>query len=131
MAGYTKRNLIDEVDDSAQKFGMGDVLEARFARDTLECTKLGVSLQRLKPNSRMPFGHTHGEQEEVYVVVSGGGRVKLDDEIVDVGQWDAVRVSPEVMRAFEAGPDGLELVAVGAPGIRDSEQTMGWWSETD
>jgi mannose-6-phosphate isomerase-like protein (cupin superfamily) len=131
VAGYTKRNLIDEVDDSAQKFGMGEVLEAHFARDTLECTKLGVSLQRLKPDARMPFGHTHGEQEEVYVVVSGSGRVKLDDEIVDVGQWDAVRVSPEVMRAFEAGPDGLELLAVGAPGIRDTEQTMGWWSEAD
>jgi quercetin dioxygenase-like cupin family protein len=131
VAGFTKRNLIEEVDDSALKFGMGDVLHGHFARDELECTKLGISLQRLKPGARMPFGHTHGEQEEVYVAVGGSGRVKLDDEIVEVRQWDAVRVSPEVMRAFEAGPDGLDLVAVGAPNTRDAEQAMGWWSETD
>jgi mannose-6-phosphate isomerase-like protein (cupin superfamily) len=131
VAGYTKRNLKDDVEDSAKKFGMSEVLEGHFARDALECTKLGISLQRLKPGARMPFGHTHGEQEEVYVVVGGSGRVKLDDEIVEVRQWDAVRVSPEVMRAFEAGPDGVDLIAVGAPGTRDAEQEMGWWSETD
>jgi mannose-6-phosphate isomerase-like protein (cupin superfamily) len=129
VAGYTKRNLIDEVDDSAQKFGMGEVLEAHFARDDLECTKLGISLQRLKPGARMPFGHRHGEQEEVYVVVIGNGRLKLDDETIEVRQGDAVRVSPEVMRAFEAGPEGLELLAVGAPAMRDTEQEMGWWSD--
>jgi mannose-6-phosphate isomerase-like protein (cupin superfamily) len=129
VAGYTKRNLIDEVDDSAKKFGMSEVLEAHFARDDLECTKLGISLQRLKPGARMPFGHRHGEQEEIYVVVIGNGRLKLDDEIIEVRQGDAVRVSPEVMRAFEAGPEGLELLAVGAPATRDTEQEMGWWSD--
>jgi uncharacterized cupin superfamily protein len=129
VAGYTKRNLIDEVENFAPKFGMGEVLDAHFARDELGCTKLGVSLQRMKPNQRMPFGHKHAEQEEVYVVIAGSGRVKLDDDIIDVRQADAIRVDPETMRAFEAGPDGLEFIAFGAPGVRDTEQEMGWWSD--
>ena len=133
MAGYTKRNLNDDVEDSAKKFGMSDVLEAHFARDDLEATQFGLSLQRLKPNARLPFGHTHNTQEEVYVIVSGSGRLKLDDEVIEVGRWDAVRVSPETMRAFEAGTDGLELIAFGAPktGLGDAQQEMGWWSESD
>jgi mannose-6-phosphate isomerase-like protein (cupin superfamily) len=133
MAGYTKRNLNDDVEDSAKKFGMSDVLEAHFARDDLEATQFGLSLQRLKPNARLPFGHTHDKQEEVYVVVSGSGRLKLDDEVIEIGRWDAVRVSPEIMRAFEAGGDGLELLAFGAPntGHGDAQQEMGWWSESD
>src|SRR5688500_6143999 len=98
MTGYTKLNLRDDVEDSAQKFGMGDVLEAHFVRDDLDATRFGLSLQRLKPNQRMPFGHTHKEQEEVYVFVGGRGRLKLDDEVIDVGQWDAVRIAPEVTR---------------------------------
>ena len=129
MAGYTKLNLIEDVEDSAQKFGMGEVLEAHFARDDIEAQKFGLSLQRLKPNQRMPFGHKHGEQEEVYVVVAGSGRLKLEDEVIDVGQWDAVRVDADVMRAFEAGPDGIDLLAFGAPGVRDTEQEMGWWAD--
>ncbi len=108
---------------------MGDVLAAHFARKDLEATQCGVSLQRLKPNQRMPFGHQHEQQEEIYVIAAGSGRLKLDDEIVDVAQWDAVRVAPAVMRAFEAGPDGLDVVAFGAPGVPDSEQEMGWWSD--
>ena len=128
---YTKLNLVEDVENSAEKFGMGDVLAAHFARKDLEATKLGVSLQRLKPDQRMPFGHRHDEQEEVYVVVGGSGRIKLDDDIVELGPWDAVRVAPEVMRALEAGPEGLEVVAFGAPGIPDTKQEMGWWSETD
>jgi mannose-6-phosphate isomerase-like protein (cupin superfamily) len=126
---YTKLNLVEDVENSAEKFGMGDVLAAHFARKDLEATKLGVSLQRLKPNQRVPFGHRHEEQEEVYVVVGGSGRLKLDDDTVEVGRWDAVRVAPEVMRAFEAGPDGLEVVAFGAPGIPDTQQEMGWWTD--
>jgi quercetin dioxygenase-like cupin family protein len=129
LAGYTKLNLIEDVEDSAQKFGMGEVLEAHFARDDIEAQKFGLSLQRLKPNQRMPFGHKHGEQEEVYVVVAGGGRLKLEDEVIDVAQWDAVRVDADVMRAFEAGPDGIHLLAFGAPGVRDTEQEMGWWTD--
>ena len=129
MAGYTKLNLIADVEDSAQKFGMGEVLEAHFAREDIEARQFGLSLQRLKPNQRMPFGHKHGEQEEVYVVVGGGGRIKIEDEVIEVGQWDAVRVEPDVVRNFEAGPDGLELLAFGAPNTRDTEQMMGWWSD--
>jgi mannose-6-phosphate isomerase-like protein (cupin superfamily) len=129
VAGYTKRNLIDDVDDSAQKFGMGEVLEAHFARDDIEARNFGLSLQRLKPNQRMPFAHRHEQQEEVYVVVAGSGRLKLEDEVIDVAQWDAVRVDPEVVRNFEAGPDGLDLLAFGAPGMRDAEQLMNWWTD--
>jgi mannose-6-phosphate isomerase-like protein (cupin superfamily) len=133
VSGYTKLNLREDVENSAEKFGMGDVLEAHFVRDDLDATQFGLSLQLLKPNQRMPFGHTHNQQEEVYVFVGGSGRLKLDDEILDVGRWDAVRIAPEVTRAVEAGPDGLELVAFGAPnvGLGDANQEMGWWSETD
>jgi hypothetical protein len=133
MAGYTIKNLREDVDDSAAKFGMGDVLESHFARDDLDATQFGLSLQQLKPNARMPFGHKHEKQEEVYVIVGGSGRLKLDDEIVDVGRWDAVRVAPEVMRAFEAGPDGLDVIAFGARSteVQDVRQEMGWWSATE
>ena len=131
MSGYTKLNLERDVEDSAQKFGMGDVLEAHFAREDLEATQFGLSLQRLKPNQRVPFGHHHEQQEEVYVVVGGSGRLKLGDEVVEVGRWDAVRISAEVMRGVEAGPDGLDLVAFGAPntGAQDAKPEMGWWSD--
>ena len=131
MSGYTKLNLQADVENSAEKFGMGDVLAAHFARKDIEARNFGLSLQRLKPNQRMPFGHRHEAQEEVYVVASGSGRFKLEDDIVEVGRWDAVRVDPEVMRSVEAGPDGLDLIAFGAPGVPDSQQEMGWWEETD
>jgi mannose-6-phosphate isomerase-like protein (cupin superfamily) len=128
LSGYTKLNL-EDVENSAERFGMGDILEARFARDDLDATRFGLSLQRLKPNQRLPFGHSHAEQEEVYVFVAGSGRLKLDDEIIDVVRWDAVRIAPEVTRGLEAGPDGLELIAFGAPntGLQDAQQEMGWW----
>jgi quercetin dioxygenase-like cupin family protein len=79
----------------------------------------------------MPFGHNHKEQEEVYVVAGGSGRLKLDDDVLELARWDAVRIAPEVMRALEAGADGLELIAFGAPatGLGDAEQEMGWWSD--
>ena len=133
MSNYTKLNLERDVENSAEKFGMGDVLEAHFAREDLDATQSGLSLQRLKPNQRMPFGHTHNQQEEVYVIAGGSGRLKLDDEVLEVGQWDAIRIAPNVMRAIEAGPDGLDLVAFGAPnvGLGDANQEMGWWAETD
>jgi quercetin dioxygenase-like cupin family protein len=133
LSAYTKLNLERDVENSAEKFGMGEVLEAHFARDDLDATQFGLSLQRLKPNQRMPFGHTHNQQEEVYVIAGGSGRLKLDDEVLEVGQWDAIRIAPDVMRAIEAGPDGLDLVAFGAPntGLQDAKQEMGWWSETD
>jgi len=132
MAGHTIVNL-KEVEDMAPKFGFAPNLEARFATAALDLQKSGLSYQRLAPNFRMPFGHRHKEQEEVYVLVSGSGRVKLDDEIVEVKEWDMVRVPGETMRAFEAGPDGAELLAFGAPNTgppqEDAEMEPGWWND--
>jgi mannose-6-phosphate isomerase-like protein (cupin superfamily) len=127
-APFTHRKLTD-VKDSAPEFGMGDVQEARFAKDALDAEKTGVSHLRLKPGQRVPFGHRHDEAEEVYVVISGSGRLKLDDEIIEVERLDAIRVSPEVTRAFEAGPDGIEVLAVGARHDGDGETIPGWWSD--
>ena len=129
MAGYTKLNLTDDVDDFAPKFGMGEVLQAHFARDAIEAKQFGLSLQRLKPNQRLPFGHRHEQQEEVYVVVGGSGRLKIEDEMLELGQWDAVRVDPQLVRNLEAGPDGMDVLAFGAPGLRDTEQLMNWWTD--
>ena len=128
--GYTVKNL-KAVEDSAPKFGMSPDLEARFASRDLQAEQFGLSYQRLAPNVRGPFGHRHSTQEEVYVVLGGGGRVKVGDDIVELKQWDAVRVSADTVRAFEAGPDGLELIAFGAPGTGpgDAEVIPGWWSE--
>lgn len=125
---FTHTKLLD-VKDSAPEFGMGDIQEARFARGDLDATETGVSHQRLKPDQRSPMGHKHEEAEEVYVVLSGSGRMKLDDEIIDVVALDAIRVAPEVTRAFEAGPDGIEVLAVGAHHDGDGEVIPGWWSD--
>ena len=129
MADYTIKNL-KEIEDSAVKFGLAPDLESHFARGALETERLGLSYQRLAPNVRGPFGHRHNEQEEIYVVVGGSGRVKLDDEVCELEQWDAVRVAPETTRAFEAGPDGIELLAFGggAGGAEDAETLPGWWT---
>jgi mannose-6-phosphate isomerase-like protein (cupin superfamily) len=129
VAGYTKLNLTEDVEDSATKFGMGEVLQAHFAREDIEAKQFGLSLQRLKPDQRMPFGHRHGEQEEVYVVVAGSGRIKVEEEVLELAQWDAVRVDAELVRNLEAGPDGMDVLAFGAPGVRDAEQLMGWWTD--
>jgi mannose-6-phosphate isomerase-like protein (cupin superfamily) len=117
----------------APKFGFAPSLEARFAREDLGLTKSGVSYQRLAPNFRIPFGHRHAEQEEIYVVAGGGGRVKLDDEVIEVRQWDALRIPAETMRCVEAGPEGLELLAFGAPntGGGDVEMIQSWWTDDD
>ena len=130
MAGYTITNLKD-LENSAEKFGMAPDLEARFARDALGAEHLAMSYQRLAPGFRMPFGHRHGTQEELYVVVGGSGRVKLDDEVADVGGWDVVRVAKETMRAFEAGPHGLEYLVIGSPktGPGDADVVQGWWAD--
>ena len=130
MGEYTIKNL-KEVEDSAPKFGMSDVLEARFAREELGLERSGVSYQRLQPDARLPFGHKHTEQEELYVVVGGSGRIKLDDEILELRQWDAVRIPPGTMRCLEAGSDGLEVVEFGAPNNAnaDVEMVQNWWSD--
>ena len=88
-------------------------MQWRFARKELDSTELGVSRFTYEPGARMPFAHRHREQEEVYVVVGGSGRAKLDDEIVEVAEWDVLRVAPKVTRSFEAGPDGLDVICIG------------------
>ena len=132
MTDFTIKNLQADIEDSAPKFGMAPAIEAHFARQDIGAEKMGMSLQRLAPNERMPFGHKHAKQEEVYVVVEGAGRVKLDDEVRDVRQWDAVRVGSDTIRCFEAGPEGLAFIAVGGPfeGKNDAEMLPGWWSES-
>jgi mannose-6-phosphate isomerase-like protein (cupin superfamily) len=131
MADYTKVNLKEDVEDQAPNFGLEPDLEARMARGPLELEQSGISYQRLAPNFRVPFAHRHKTQEEVYVVVSGSLRIKLEDEIVELKQWDAVRVPKETMRGFESGPEGVEIIAIGAPhtGPGDAEMENDWWSD--
>ena len=125
---YTLKQLTD-VEDSAVKFGLGDIQEARFCHGDLEAEDTGISLYMLKPDKRQPFGHKHDEAEEVYVVMGGSGRAKLDDEIVDISKLDALRVAPGVMRSFEAGSDGLQMLAFGAHHEGDGELVQGWWAD--
>jgi mannose-6-phosphate isomerase-like protein (cupin superfamily) len=129
MSEYTQVNL-KEVEDQAPKFGLAPDLEFRMGRVPLDMENAGVSYIRMASNYRIPFGHNHKNQEEVYVVVAGSGRVKLGDEVRDLAQWDAVRVHKDTMRGFEAGADGLELIAIGAPntGPGDADMEQGWWS---
>ena len=112
MPDYTKINFADVEDMAA---GRGFDMEARFGRSQIESEHLGVTKFRYGPGVRPPYGHRHREQEEVYVVTGGSGRARLDDDIIDLAPWDVIRVAPQVTRAFEAGPDGLELIAVGGP----------------
>jgi mannose-6-phosphate isomerase-like protein (cupin superfamily) len=129
MPGYTIVNM-KEVEDQAPKFGLSPDLEARFARVPLESELIGFTYQRLAPNVRIPWGHTHKTQEEVFLLVSGSARMKLDDEIKDLKPWDAVRVHKDTMRGFEAGPEGAEFIVVGAPGgPGDAETVQDWWSD--
>ena len=130
MAGYTKLNLKEDVEDQAPKFGMPE-LEFRMARVALELENSGVTYMRLTPNFRLPFGHTHNVQEEVYVLISGSARVKLDDDIVELKPFDAVRIHRETMRNLEGGPEGAELIAIGAPntGPGDGPMTQDWWKD--
>ena len=129
MGGYTKQNL-REVENQAPKFGMPDELEARFARTALGGETLGLSLFTVAPGFRIPFGHKHEGQEEVYVILRGSARIKAEDEIVEVGPMDAIRFDTDTMRAVEAGPDGVEYVAFGAGGDpTDAEMVQGWWSD--
>jgi len=128
MSGYTVTNLKEVEDLTGSRV---PEVEGRFARQALDSRDLGVSYFRYAPEFRSSIGHHHREQEEAYVVVSGSGRIKLDDEIIDLQQWDVVRVSPEVVRALEAGPDGLEVIAIGGnrPEGGDGEMIQDWWTE--
>jgi len=130
MAAYTKIN-IDDVEDSAVAFGLSPSLEARFGGRRLGSTIVGVSRETLAPGFRVPFGHTHRDQEEVYVVLRGSGRIKIEDEIVELAVGDMVRVAAGAWRCSEAGPDGMQLLAVGAPVAEenDAEIEQGWWAD--
>lgn len=98
-----------------------------MARQDLEAEHTGVTHFRLRPGKRSPFVHRHAEAEEIYVVLAGSGRVKLDDELADVAVLDAIRIAPSVARAFEAGPDGLELLAFGPHHPGDGEPVDDPW----
>jgi mannose-6-phosphate isomerase-like protein (cupin superfamily) len=126
---YTIKNM-SEVEDSAAKFGFGEVAEARFANDDLDTEQTGISHHKVRPNKRQAFGHKHAEVEEVYFVVAGSGRIKLDDEIVEIQELDAIRISPDVVRCLEGGPDGVEVLAFG-PRRKDDRGEMlpDWWSD--
>ena len=127
--GYTKQNLKD-VENQAPKFDMPEEMDARFARREIEGETLGLTLMKLAPNFRIPFGHKHEGQEEVYVVVRGSGRVKVEDEIVELREWDAIRIGKNTMRDMEAGPEGMEYLAFGAgDDPTDAEMVPNWWSD--
>jgi len=125
---YTFKKLM-EVEDSAPKFGFQENQEARFAYKDLEADTVGCALHRVKPGKRQGFAHKHDQAEEVYAVIAGSGRVKLDDDIVELEPLDAIRVAPEVIRQFEGGPEGLQILAFGPRHERDGEILPGWWSD--
>ncbi len=129
MPDYAIVNLL-EMDDTVQ--GKVPCLEGRFTRKPLGSRDLGVSHWRYAPGTRNPVAHSHREQEEAYVVVAGSGRVLLDGEVRDIRQWDVVRIAPAVVRAFESGPDGLDLIAIGGPKPEggDGMPTEAQWPDT-
>jgi mannose-6-phosphate isomerase-like protein (cupin superfamily) len=131
MTGYTKLNLRDDVQDMAVG-RMPPGIEAHFAKQALDCEKSGVTYYKLGPDFHPPFGHRHEEQEEVYVIISGSAIVKVEDEEIEMGNLDAIRLAPDTARAFRAGPEGCELIAFGAPKPdgQDVEMLPGWWPET-
>jgi mannose-6-phosphate isomerase-like protein (cupin superfamily) len=128
MSAYTIKNMMD-IEDSAGARAPG--IEARMARSHIDSEHLGVSHMRYAPDTRAPMGHSHREQEEVYVILAGAGRIKLDDDIVDLRQWDVIRISPTTVRALESGPEGLELILIGSDRPADGDGVIapaGWWS---
>lgn len=128
MSGYTIKNLRDDVEDQAAKHGLSPNLEARFAQRELGSEQVGVSYQRLAPDFKQPFAHHHGAHEELYVVVGGSGRMRLGDELVELRRWDTVRVSPGTVRSLAAGPEGLEVLAIGPAGSGDAKTAPAEWS---
>jgi uncharacterized cupin superfamily protein len=127
-------NFKADLEDVGPRFDGAPDLEFRLATKQLGLEHSGLGYQRVPPGYRFPYGHTHKRQEEVYVVVSGGGRMKVDDEIIELREWDAVRVSPGAWRGYEAGPDGLEILVIGAPNLGDDpredvEGRRDWWAD--
>ena len=130
MSDYTLLNLKD-AEDQAPNFGLSPDLEFRMARVPLGLEHSGISYFRVSPGFRLPFGHKHKNQEEIYVLVSGGARMKIEDEVRDLEPWDAVRVHKDTMRSMEAGDEGAVFLIVGAPntGPGDAEMVQEWWSD--
>ena len=131
---FTRRNIKADLEDVGARFDGAPDLEFRLATVALGLEESGLGYQRVPPGYRFPYGHTHKTQEEVYVVVAGSGRMKLDDEIVALAEWDVVRIPPGTWRGYEAGPDGLELLVFGAPGLGDAvradvEGQRDWWTD--
>jgi mannose-6-phosphate isomerase-like protein (cupin superfamily) len=128
MPDYTRVNLL-EVEDVAPRFGFAPNLQSRFARTPLGLENSGLSLFRIAPNFRMPFGHHHAEQEEIYVVLSGSARVRVQDDVVDLRAWDAIRIAPGATHGLESGDEGADVLAFGAPNTdnKDVEMIQGWW----
>jgi quercetin dioxygenase-like cupin family protein len=131
---FTLKNLREDPEDVGSNFDGPPDLEFRHATKALGLEHCGLTYQRIPADYRFPYGHTHKEQEEVYVVVRGTGRMALDGEVVEVKEWDAVRVPPDTWRGYEAGPDGLELLIFGAPGLGDNprddvEGKRDWWAD--
>jgi uncharacterized cupin superfamily protein len=128
VSEYARRNLL-EVDDAAVANGFSETQVARFAGKELGCETIGLALEGVKPGRRQAFGHRHEEDEEVYVIVSGSGRMRLDDEVIEVAPMDAIRVAPGVMRSFEAGDEGLEMLAFGTHHEGDGEIDPAFWTD--
>jgi mannose-6-phosphate isomerase-like protein (cupin superfamily) len=130
MAGYTALQL-NEVEDQSPNLGLPPEFELRMARVPLNCEKCGISYQRFAPGWRQPVGHNHKQQEEVFILASGSARMKLDDDVIELKPWTAVRVAPKTMRSIEGGPEGAEIIAIGAPntGPGDGNNVPGWWSD--
>ena len=132
---FTLRNIKDDLEDLGSRFDGAPDLEFRSATKALELEKSGLAYQRVPPGQRFPYGHTHKTQEEVYVVMSGSGRIeKVDNEIVELKEWDAVRVPPGGWRGYEAGPEGLGMLVIGAPNLgenprKDVEGQRDWWAD--
>lgn len=129
MTTEHKTANLDAAEDLAPRFGMSEMGEARFMRDALGAERIGLGQYRMNPGRRVGFGHRHAESEEVYVVLAGSGRFKVEDDIFDVAVKDVVYCPPAAMRAWEAGPDGLELLAFGSHAEGDAEIRPGWWTD--
>jgi quinol monooxygenase YgiN/mannose-6-phosphate isomerase-like protein (cupin superfamily) len=125
---FTVQKLTD-VEDMAAKHGFGETGEARFANDELDARDTGISLHGVKPGARQPFGHRHAVAEEVYVVISGSGRIRLDDEIVEISELDAIRIAPHVLRKLEAGTEGLQVLAFGPRHRGEAEMVQDFWTD--
>ena len=131
---FTLKNLREDLADVGSNFDGAPDLEFRVATKALELEQSGLSYQRIPPDYRFPYGHTHTTQEEVYVVVGGSGQMKLDDEIVEVAKWDVLRVPPGTWRGYEAGPEGLEILVFGAPNLGENPRDdvhgqRDWWAD--